>query len=152
MATKHLSNIRSCYEFVGRAQLKIDMATFARLPLHELAPLARQFLYAVLQLNRGKAAHALAFIRQAKENATRPWELAYVLYTEGLLLLILGESDEAISLYKACIEICGQIGEKGLHFDALLLLSSVYMTMGEPAIAKAYERQAALILPRKRYI
>jgi tetratricopeptide (TPR) repeat protein len=158
MATKHpspkrLSNIRSCYEFVGRAQLKIDMAAFARLPLQEMTPIARQFLYAVLQLNRGKAAHALAFIRQAKESATKPHELAYVLYAEGLLLLILGESDEAIGLYKTCIEICGQIGEKGLHFDALLLLSSVYTTMGEPAIARVYEQQAALILPRNsKYI
>jgi tetratricopeptide (TPR) repeat protein len=128
------------------------MDTFVELPLHELTPLARQFLYAVLQLNRGKAAHALAFIRQAKENASKPHQLAYVMYVEGLLLLILGESDEAIGLYKTCIEICRQIGEKGLHFDALLLMSSVYMTMGEPALARVYEQQAAMILPRNRYI
>ncbi len=152
MATKHLSDIRSCYQFVGRAQLKIDMSTFTQLPLHELPPLCRQFLYAVLQLNRGKAEHALGFIRQAKESAVKAEELAYALYVEGLLLLLVGESSEAIDRYKTCAEMCRQTGDKTLHFDALLLLSSVYLTMGEPALARVYEQQAALILPRKRYI
>jgi len=152
MANKHLSDIRSCYEFVGRARLRIDMSTFSQLPLHELPPLSRQFLYAVLQMNRGKAGHALGFIRQAKKSAAKMEELAYALYVEGLLLLLLGESGEAIGRYKACAEMCRQTGDKALHFDALLLLSSIYMTMGEPALARVYEQQAALILPRKRYI
>jgi tetratricopeptide (TPR) repeat protein len=152
MTTKPLSDIHSCYEFVGRAQLKIDMETFCGLPLHELPPLSRQFLYAVLELNRGKAAHALGFIRQAKESAVKPKELAHALYVEGLLLLLTGEADKAIERYKTCVEMCRVTGDKALHFDALLLLSSIYMTIGEPALARVYEQQAALILPRKRYI
>lgn len=150
--TKQSSDIRSCYELVGRAQMKIDTAAFVELPLHEMTPLCRQFLYGVLQINRGKAAHAQGFIRQAKENAGTPEELAYVLYAEGLILLILGDSDKAIGRYKMCVEICRQTGDKALHFDALLLLSSVYATLGEPALARVYEQQAALILPRKRYV
>ncbi len=105
MDHKHLSNIRSCYEFVGRAQLRIDMSTFSQLPLHELPPLSREFLYAVLQLNRGKVGHALGFIRQAKESAAKAEELVYALYVEGLLLLLLGESGEAIDRYKTCAEM-----------------------------------------------
>src|SRR5208282_539894 len=133
MATEELSDIRSCYQFVGRAQLRIDMATFAPLPLHRLPILSRLFLYAVLQLNRGKEEHALAFIRQAKERALTTRNLAYVVLVEGLLLLLLGEPDEAIDCYKTCTDMCRRTGDRPLHFDALLLLSSIYTTMGEPA-------------------
>ena len=116
MAHKQLSDIRSCYELVGRAQLKIDTAAFAQLPLHEISPLCRQFLYAVLQLNRGKANHALGFIKQAKKRAAKPDELAHVLYTEGLILLVLGETDAAIGRYKICIEMCRQNRRQGAPF------------------------------------
>ncbi len=150
MATEELSDILSCYKFVGRAQLRIDMATFAGLPLHELPVMSRLFLYAVLQLNRGKEEHALAFIRQAKERALTTKDLAYVVYVEGLLLLLLGEPDESIGCYKTCTEMCSQTGDKLLHFDALLLLSSIYSTLGDPDKAKIYERQAALMMPRTR--
>lgn len=152
MATRHLSSIHSCYEFVGRAQLRIDTAKFTELPLSELPPLCRQFLYAVLQLNRGKAEHALAFIRQAKESVVKAEELTYVLYVEGLLLLITGETYQAIERYKTCAEMCKLTDDKKLLFDALLLLSSIYATLGEPALSKVYEQQAALIMPKKGYI
>jgi len=118
--------------------------------LHDLPVLSRQFLYAVLQLNRGKEEHALGFIRQAKESALKIEELAYVVYVEGLLLLLLGRPDAAIGRYKSCTEMCRRTGDRELHFDALLLLSSIYVTMGEPVQARAYEQQAALMLPRWR--
>jgi tetratricopeptide (TPR) repeat protein len=148
MTNKHLSSIRSCYEFVGRARLKIDMATFSRLPLQELPSPCRAFLYAVLQLNRGKTTHAMSFLRKAKEKTVRADELAYVLFMEGLLLLTSGEAGEAIALYKTCAEACKGSGDKGLRFDALVLLSAIYVTLGEPEMARPYELEAALIMPR----
>lgn len=128
------------------------MAQFSQLPLSDLPPLSRQFLYAVLQLNRGKAEHGLAFIRQAKKSVAKAEDLTYVLYVEGLLLLITGETYTAIERYKTCAEMCKLTDDKKLLFDALLLLSSIYATMGEPALAKVYEQQAALIMPKKGYI
>jgi tetratricopeptide (TPR) repeat protein len=148
MTTNHLSSIRSCYEFVGRARLKIDMATFSRLPLHELPSPCRAFLYAVLQLNRGKTAHAMSFLRKAKEKTRRAEELAYVLFMEGLVLLTTGEPGQAIALYKTCAEACKGSGDKGLRFDALVLLSAIYVALGEPETARPFELEAALIMPR----
>ncbi len=148
MTTNHLSSIRSCYEFVGRARLKIDMATFSRLPLQELPSSCRAFLYAVLQLNRGKTTHALSFLRKAKEKTLRAEDLTYVLFIEGLLLLTSGEPGQAIALYKTCAEACKGSGDKGLRFDALLLLSSIYVALGEPEMARPFELEAALIMPR----
>jgi tetratricopeptide (TPR) repeat protein len=143
-----LSTIRSCYEFVGRARLELDMTAFSRLPLHTLPPQCRAFLYAVLQLNRGKAGHALSFVRKAEEEIIGVEELAYVLFLEGMALLTSGKQAEAIALYKKCADSCKSSGDKGLRFDALLLLCSIYVALGLPEMAKPYEKEAALIMPR----
>jgi tetratricopeptide (TPR) repeat protein len=143
-----LSTIRSCYEFVGRARLELDMTAFSRLPLHTLPPQCRAFLYAVLQLNRGKSGHALSFVHKAEEKIIGVEELAYVLFLEGMALLTSGKQGEAIALYKKCADSCKSSGDKGLRFDALLLLCSIYVALGLPEMAKPYEKEAALIMPR----
>ncbi|MGD0656863.1 MAG: hypothetical protein ABSD38_02235 [Syntrophorhabdales bacterium] len=143
-----LSTIRSCYEFVGRARLELDMAAFSRLPLHALPPQCRAFLYAVLQLNRGRAGHALSFVRKAEEEIVEVEELAYALFLEGMALLTSGKQGQAIALYKKCAESCKSSGDKGLRFDALLLLCSIYVALGLPEMAKPYEKEAALLMPR----
>ena len=148
MKRNHLSSIRSCYEFVGRARLRMDMATFSRLPLQDLPSPCRAFLYAVLELNRGRTTHALAFLRKAKEENSKAGEVAYVLFIEGMVLLTSGDPGKAIALYKTCAESCKGSGDRSLRFDALLLLSSIYMALGEPEMAKPYEKEAALIMPR----
>ncbi len=124
------------------------MADFSRLPLHELPSPCRAFLYAVLQLNRGRNAHALSFVRKAEEEIVEVRELAYVLFLEGMVLLTSGKEGQAIALYKKCAESCKISGDKGLRFDALLLLCSIYVALGLPEMAKPYEKEAALLMPR----
>ena len=148
MRRNPLSDIRSCYEFVGRARLELDMAAFSRLPLHRVPSPCRAFLYAVLQLNRGRNDHALSFVRKAEEEITDSGELAYAVFVEGMALLTSGRQVQAIALYKKCAEWCKSSGDKGLRFDALLLLCSIYMALGQPEMAKPYEKEAALIMPR----
>jgi tetratricopeptide (TPR) repeat protein len=149
MRRNPLSTIRSCYEFVGRARLHLDMAAFTGLPLHALPSPCRAFLYAVLELNRGKNDHALSFARKAEEEIIEVKELAYALFVEGMALLTSGRQEQAISVYKMCEDLCKSSGDKGLRFDALLLLCSIYMALGEPEMARPYEKEAALIMPRR---
>jgi len=125
------------------------MAAFATLPLHALPSPCRAFLYAALQLNRGRNDHALSFARKAKEEIVEVEELAYVLFVEGMALLTSGRQEEAIAVYKTCEDLCRSSGDKGLRFDALLLLCSIYMALGEPEMARPYEKEAALIMPRR---
>ena len=125
------------------------MTAFLDIPVSDLPALCRSFLYAVLQMNRGRYEHALSFVRQAKETACSPEELAYVLFVEGFLFVVTGANDLAILRYKACAQTCEISGVKKLQADALLLLSSIYLTMGEPAMARVYEKEAAFVLPRK---
>ncbi len=124
------------------------MAAFSRLPLHTLPSPCRAFLYAVLQLNRGKTGHAMSFLRKAEEEIIKVEELAYVLFLEGMVLLMSGKQGQAIALYKKCAESCKGSGDKSLRFDALLLLCSIYVALGQPEMAKPYEKEAALMMPR----
>ncbi|MGD0231225.1 MAG: hypothetical protein ABSC19_12850 [Syntrophorhabdales bacterium] len=145
---KQLSDIRSCFEFVGRDKLHIDVSGMAELPLGSTSSWCRAFLYAILELNRGKLKRALSFIRQARDRVADIEELPYVLYVEAVLLSLLSDHERAVVRQSRCAEICRLTGDKRLESDALLHLSSLYLKLGEPAIAKAYEREAALIMPR----
>ncbi len=145
-----LSDIRACYEFVGREQLSIDISRMAELPMDHANPSCRAFLYAILEMGRGKAKRALRFIQQAREHAADIEELTYVLYVEGVLLSLEGNYQQAIVRQARCAEICKLTGDQRLESDALLHLSKVYLKLGEPAIAKVYEKEAALVLPRSR--
>ncbi len=144
-----LSDIRACYEFVGRERLSLDVARMIDLPIDRATPSCRSFLYAVLEMNRGKAKRALDFIRQARENVADIEELTYVLYVEGVLLTQRADCQQAIARQTRCAEVCRLTGDKRLEADALLQLSQIYLKLGEPAIAKVYEKEAALTMPRR---
>jgi tetratricopeptide (TPR) repeat protein len=145
-----LSDIRACYEFVGRERLSIDVRRIVELPMDQANPSCRAFLYAILEMTRGKVKRAMGFIQQAKEHASDIEELTYVLYVEGVLLSLEGDYQQAIARHTRCAEVCKLTGDKRLESDALLYLSNVYLKLGEPAIAKVYEKEAALIMPRRR--
>ena len=68
-----------------------------------------------------------------------------MLYVEGVLLSLEGDYQQAIVRQARCAEICKLTGDKRLESDALLHLSNVYLKLGEPAIAKVYEKEAALV-------
>jgi len=143
-----LSDIRSCFEFVGREKLTLDAARIAGLPLDQASSSCRAFLYAVLELNRGKLKRAMGFIKQAREQADAIDELAYVLHVEAVLLSLMGDWRRAIARQLRCVQICKLTGNKHLGCDALLHLSSLYLKLGEPAVAEVYEKEAALMMPR----
>jgi tetratricopeptide (TPR) repeat protein len=145
-----LSDIRACYEFVGRERLSIDVGRIVELPMDQANPSCRAFLYAILEMTRGKVKRALGFIRQAREHAADIEELTYVLYVEGVLLSLEGDYQQAIARQTRCAEVCRLTGDKRLESDALLYLSNIYLKLGEPAIAKVYEKEAALTMPRRR--
>ena len=121
------------------------------LPMDQANPSCRAFLYAILEMTRGKVKRALGFIQQAREHAADIEELTYVLYVEGVLLSREGDYQQAIARQTRCAEVCRLTGDKLLESDALLRLSSVYLKLGEPAIAKVYEKEAALVMPRRRH-
>ncbi len=145
-----LYDIRACYEFVGREQLSLDVSRMVEMPMDQANPSCRAFLYAVLEMNRGKVQRGLDFIQQAREHAADIEELTYVLYVEGVLLTLAGDYQQAITRQTRCTEVCRLTGDKRLESDALLHLSNIYLKLGEPAIAKVYEKEAALVMPRSR--
>ena len=145
-----LSDIRSCFDSVGREKLAIDSARMAQLPLDSVSSACRAFLYAVLELNRGKLKRAIRFISQAREQAEDIEELSYVLHVEGVLLSMRGEYRQAVAKHVRCAEICKLTGDKLLGCEALLRLSGLHLKLGEPAMAQVYEKEAALIMPRDR--
>ena len=120
------------------------------LPMDRANPSCRAFLYAVLEMTRGKVDRAMGFIQQAREQAADIEELTYVLYVEGVLLTRAGDYQQAVARQTRCAEVCKLTGDKRLESDALLYLSNVYLKLGEPAIAKVYEKEAALVMPRSR--
>ena len=144
------SDIRACYEFVGRERLSLDVGRMVELPMDRANPSCRAFLYAILEMNRGKVKRALDFIQQAREHVADIEELTYVLYVEGVLLSLRGDYQQAIARQTRCAEVCRLTGDKRLESDALLHLSHIYLKLGEPAIAKVYEKEAALAMPRRR--
>ena len=145
-----LSDIRSCFDSVGREKLSIDSARMAQLPLDSVSSSCRAFLYAVLELNRGKLKRAIRFINQAREQADDIEELSYVLHVEGVLLSLRGDYRQAVAKHVRCAEICRLTGDRHLGCEALLRLSGLYIKLGEPAMAEVYEKEAALIMPRDR--
>jgi tetratricopeptide (TPR) repeat protein len=145
-----LSDIRSCFEFVGRGRLHIDVSGMIDLPMDDAPSLCRDFIYEVLEKNRGKIRRALAFIRQARESVSDIEDLTYVLYVEAVLLTLRSDYRQAVTRQARCAEICRLTGDKRLESDALLHLASLYLKLGQPAIAKVYEKEAALVLPRNR--
>ena len=86
-----LSDIRACYDFVGRERLSLDVGRMADLPMDRATPSCRAFLYAILEMNRGKPERSLDFIQQAREHVSDIEELTYVLYVEGVLLSFRGD-------------------------------------------------------------
>lgn len=144
-------DIRACYEFVGRERLSLDVARMIELPMDRATSSCRAFLYAILEMNREKVERSLDFIRQAREHVADIEELTYVLYVEGVLLSLRGDHQQAIVRQTRCAEVCRLTGDKHLESDALLHLSHIYLKLGEPAIAKVYEKEAALATPRRHH-
>jgi tetratricopeptide (TPR) repeat protein len=145
-----LSDIRACFEFVGRERLSLDIGRMVDLPMDQASSSCRAFLYAVLEMNRRKLDRSLDFIRQAREQASDVDELTYVFYVEGVLLCLIGDYEQAIARQTRCAEICRLTGNGDLESDALLYLSHIYLKLGEPAIAKVFEKEAALAMPKRR--
>ncbi len=145
-----LSDIRSCFEYVGREKLAIDSARMGQLPLDSVSSSCRAFLYAVLELNRGKLKRAINFMSRAREQADDIEDLSYVLYVEGVLLSMCGDYKQAVKKQVRCAEICKLTGDRQLGCDTLLRLSTLHIKLGEPAMAQVYEKEAALIMPRDR--
>ena len=130
-------------------KMKIDASVFCQYSLEALPPAGRSLMYAVLALNRGRLAQALSFIRLGRENVFNSEELAYLLYIEGILQFVGGNHSQAIECHKRCADLCWDSGDRELRCDVLLYLATIYLSIGEPAVAKVYEKEAALIMPRK---
>jgi hypothetical protein len=151
MTKQVLKDIRSCYEATKQMKLKMTASTFCRFSVASLPPAGKAYMYSVLALNKGRLEQALSFIRLGRENIHSAEELAYLLYLEGILQFVGGNHSQAIECHKRCADLCWDSGDQELRCDVLLYLATIYLSLGEPAVAKVYEKEAALLMPRKEH-
>jgi hypothetical protein len=120
----------------------LTLPRLAALAAAILSPAAQSLAIAVLEAICHNPDRARHFLKGAEASSVDEAELSYVLHCEAMILMYLGDMEEASERERRSLEICCRLGHGRLVVDVLSTMSIIYRALGHADLARAYAAEA----------
>lgn len=130
------------YEMMESRAGTLTLPRLAALAAAVLSPAAKSLAIAVLEAIRHNPSRARHFLKEAEGSSVDEAELSYVLHCEGMILMYLGDMEEASDRERRSLGICCRLGYGRLVVDVLSTMSIIYRALGHTDLARAYAAEA----------